>query len=62
MFGFYVNMVKRSDGKVYADLHKTDGVIYYAHEDAQKAIDSDPTTSDNRHVVFLVADVAHETI
>lgn len=55
MYTFYVNMQKRGDGKVYADLHKTDGVIYYTPEDAQAAIDADPELKPYRHVVELVA-------
>ena len=34
MSEFYVIMVKRQDGKVYADLHKTNEVIYGTMEDA----------------------------
>ena len=30
MFTFFVNMLKRKDGKVYADLHKTDERIYFS--------------------------------
>lgn len=33
-FEFYVNMQKRKDGKVYADLHKTDHTIYFTPEEA----------------------------
>ena len=52
---FFANMVKRSDGKVYADLPKTDGCVYLSHEDAQAAIDSDPATAPHRHVVQMCA-------
>lgn len=52
---FYVNMQKRSDGKVYADLHKTDGRIYLTTEEAQAAIDADPELARYRHVVAMVA-------
>lgn len=52
---FYTNMQKRGDGKVYADLHKTDYEIYFTPEDAQATIDSDPPLQEYRHVVPLVA-------
>lgn len=57
MFEFFVNMQKRGDGKVYADLHKTDHIIYFTPEDAQAAIDADPVLKPHRHVVRLVADI-----
>lgn len=52
---FYVNMQKRSDEKVYADVHKTDERIYFSPEEAQAAIDADPQLAPYRHVVPLVA-------
>lgn len=55
MYEFFVNMQKRGDGKVYADLHKTDHKIYFTQEDAQAAIDADPVLKPYRHVVRLVA-------
>ena len=55
MFEFYVNMQKRGDGKVYADLHKTDHTIYFTPEEAQHSIDADPVLRQYRHVVRLVA-------
>lgn len=56
MFEFYVNMQKRGDGKVYADLHKTDERIYFTEEDALDAInDMWPGIPETRHVVKLVA-------
>lgn len=60
MFAFYVNMQKRGDGIVYADLHKTDGRIYFTEEAAQAAIDADPELSRFRHVVQLVAVLPEE--
>ena len=39
-FLIYVNMQKRGDGKVYADMHKTDERIYFTPEEAQAAIDA----------------------
>lgn len=58
---FYVNMQKRGDGKVYPDLHKTDERIYLTREDAQAAVDADPTLAPYRHVVELVA-ATHEEL
>lgn len=58
---FYVNMQKRGDGKVYADLHKTDERIYFTREEAQAAIDADPTLAPYRHVVEMVAQVYDPT-
>lgn len=52
---FYVNMQKRVDGKVYADLHKTDGKIYFDEVDAQRAILLDAEISAHRHVVKMIA-------
>lgn len=57
MFEFFVNMQKRGDGKVYADLHKTDHIIYFTPEEAQAAIDSDQILKPHRHVVRLVAEL-----
>ena len=59
-FEFYVNMQKRGDGKVYADLHKTDHVIYFTEEEAQAAVDADPELKPYRHVVRLIAEVPDE--
>lgn len=59
-YQFFVNMQKRGDGKVYADLHKTDQAIYFSEEDAQAAIDKDPSLSPHRHVVEMVAMTAQE--
>lgn len=61
-FCFYVNMQKRGDGKVYADLHKTDERIYFTPEEAQAAIDADPELAPYRHVVCLVAEVYEELL
>lgn len=55
MYTFYVNMQKRRDGVVYADLHKCLPTIFFTPEDAQAAIDADPELKPFRHVVELVA-------
>lgn len=59
-FEFYVNMQKREDGKIYSDLHKTDRMIYFYQDDAQKAIDKDPDLKACRHVVKMIAEVAED--
>lgn len=53
---FYVVMQKRTDGKVYADLHKTDGRFYLTEEDAQWALEKDTPNPEYFHVVELVAE------
>ena len=60
MYQFFVNMQKRGDGVVYADLHKTDHCIYFTAEEAQAAIDKDPELAPYRHVVELVAVLPEE--
>ncbi len=60
MYTFYVNMQKRGDGKVYADLHKSDRRIYLSRDEAQTAIDADPEMKPYRHVVELVAALPEE--
>lgn len=59
-YQFFVNMQKRGDGKVYADLHKTDAVIYFDEDAAQVAINKDPKIAPYRHVVEMVALTADE--
>ena len=56
-FLIYVNMVKRADGRVYADMHKTDERIYFTPEEAQAAIDADPELAKHRHVVPIAREV-----
>lgn len=62
MYTFYVNMQKRKDGKVHADLHKTDERIYFTRDAAQAAIDADPDLKPYRHVVELVAALPEELL
>ena len=52
---FYVIMQKRKDGKVYADLHKTDQRFYLTLEDAEWALEKDTPNPEFFHVVELVA-------
>ena len=51
---FFVNMSKRKDGKVYADLHKADGRIYFEREVAEQELSQDIWQA-NKHTVELVA-------
>ena len=51
---FYVNMQKRADGKVCADLHKTSGVLYHDLKEAQEDLTYDEYRM-SKHTVELVA-------
>ena len=56
MTEFFVIMKKRSDGKVYADLHKSCEKVYLIKEDAEAAYDKETTPFRNSfHVVRLIA-------
>ena len=57
---FYVIMQKRRDGRVYADLHKTDGRFYLTPEEAKRALENDPIYKEFFHVVELVAMTVEE--
>lgn len=59
-FEFFVIMQKRRDGKIYPDLHKTDGKIYYTEEDAQRALLFDTELIPYRHIVKMWAEIADE--
>ena len=54
MTEFFVVMVKRNDGHVYADLHKTDGRIYATRREAEAALQP------HFHVVRLIAALPDE--
>lgn len=54
MTEFYVIMQKRQDGKVYADLHKTNQIIYLTEEDAEEDLKHDIDAS-YRHIIKLIA-------
>lgn len=56
MTKFYVVMQKRSDGKVYADLHKTTSTIYLDKEEADQALEQYEHKS-CYHVVPILAQV-----
>ena len=51
---FFVNMSKRKDGKVYADLHKAGDRIYFEREAAEQELRQDIWQA-NKHTVELVA-------
>jgi hypothetical protein len=61
MTEFYVIMVKRQDGKVYADLHKAiDEKIYLTYEDAEKDLNEGGLyggyfNKNYHHIVKLIA-------
>ena len=52
---FYTIMLKRQDGKVYADLHKTDQFIYLTEEDAYEELNNNKHFKEYYHVVKLIA-------
>ena len=54
MTEFYVIMLKRQDGKVYADLHKSTQQIYLTEEDAEDAFRYFEY-QDSYHIVKLIA-------
>ena len=54
---FWVVMQKRDDGKVYADLHKTDERIYQTLEEAEEALVNKPLAS-----FFQVVEMVAETL
>lgn len=57
---FYVIMQKRQDGKVYADLHKTNQIIYLEREDAERWLNAGCQYEEHSHVVKLIAHTEEE--
>ena len=55
MTEFYVIMLKRQDGKVYVDLHKTDRDIYLTIEDAYEEWNNTEHYKEYYHIVKLIA-------
>ena len=55
MTEFYVIMLKRQDGKVYADLHKTNQHIYLRIEDAYEEWNNSEHYKEYCHIVKLIA-------
>ena len=61
-YEFFVVMQKRSDGKVYADLHKTDERMYLIEEEADAALSAMGDIAKHFHKIKMVdvlADVWH---
>lgn len=52
---FWVIMLKRRDGKVYTDLHKTNQIIYFTYEDALKDFNNSEHYKEYYHIVRMVA-------
>lgn len=52
---FWVIMVKRQDGEVYADLHKTNEKIYLTYEDALKDFSYDEHYKEYHRIVKMIA-------
>jgi len=59
-YEFYVVMQKRSDGKVYADLHKTDERMYLLEEDADASLVAMGDLAKHFHKVKIVGVLADE--
>jgi len=55
MTEFYTIMLKRQDGKVYADLHKTNQNIYLTIEDAEDEFNNSEHYKQYCHIVKLIA-------
>jgi hypothetical protein len=53
-------MLKRQDGKVYADLHKTNQVIYLTIEDAYEELNNTEHFKENYQIVKLIACLEEE--
>ena len=60
MTDFYVIMLKRQDGKVYADLHKANQHIYLTIEDAEDEFNKSEHYKQYCHIVKLIASLEDE--
>lgn len=60
MTQFYVIMLKRQDGKVYADLHKTNQKIYLEYEDALEDFNQSEHFREYYHIVKMIATLDEE--
>jgi len=60
MTEFYVIMLKRQDGKVYADLHKTNQHIYLTIEDAYEEWNNSEHYKQYCHIVKLISSLPDE--
>jgi hypothetical protein len=57
---FWVIMLKRRDGEVYADLHKTNQKIYLTYEDALEDFNNSEHYKEYYHIVKLLATLDEE--
>ena len=59
-YEFFVVMQKRSDGKIYADLHKTDERMYLVEDEADAALVAMGELAKHFHKVKMVGVLADE--
>ena len=59
-YEFWVIMQKRRDGEVYADLHKTNQIMYLTYEDALKDFNNSEHYKQYYHVVKMIATLDEE--
>lgn len=52
---FFVIMLKRTDRKIYADLHKTNQRIYLSRSHANDALEAMGSNGKHYHVIKMVA-------
>ncbi len=60
MTEFYVIMLKRQDGKVYTDLHKTNQHIYLTIEDAYEEWNNNDHYKQYYHIVKFIASLEND--
>ncbi len=60
MTEFYTIMLKRQDNKVYADLHKSNQVIYLTKEDAEVDFNYSDHYKQYYHIVKLIASLPND--
>lgn len=59
-YEFFVLMQRRADGKVYADLHKTDERMYLIESEADTALTAMGDLAKSFHKVKMVGVLADE--
>ena len=59
-YEFWVIMLKRRDGKVYTDLHKTNEIMYLTYEDAVEHFNNSEYYKEYYHIVKLLATIDEE--
>jgi hypothetical protein len=60
MFEVYVVMQKRGGGKVYCDLHKTDGKFHFTPEEAEDELTTKGELAKHFHVVKVLVGLPEE--